>query len=65
MKAARKRAGFTQQKLSDITGVGRLSISLYERDQTVPKIMNLLSIADALHVSLDELVGRVPPKEVE
>ena len=65
MKAARKKAGYTQQKLSDITGVYRLSISLYERDQTVPKIMNLLSIADALHVSLDELVGRVPPKEVE
>lgn len=58
MKAARKRAGYTQQKLSDITGVCRLSISLYKLDKTVPKIMNLLSIADVLHISLDELVGR-------
>lgn len=58
MKEARIKKEYSQNQLSIKSGVLLLSISKYERGETFPNILNLISIADALGVTLDELVGR-------
>ena len=58
MKAARKRSGLSQYRLSSLTGITREAISNYERDITNPQIFTVCAIADALNMSIDELVGR-------
>lgn len=54
----RQKQGLTQTDLGVMVGVNCNSISAYERGINIPGVFNLLSIADALNVSLDELVGR-------
>lgn len=44
--------------LSEMTGIAKGMISYYETDKTYAGLMNLISIADALDVSIDELIGR-------
>ena len=45
-------------ELSELTGITKGSIGYYERDKVAPGLFNLITIADALEVSLDELIGR-------
>ena len=46
-----------------MTGISHTTISRYENDYLVPGIFNLITLADALDVSLDEYVGREFPIE--
>ena len=58
MKKARLDKGYSQTKLSIKSGISVINISQWERNKVFPTIINLIPIADALGVTLDELVGR-------
>lgn len=54
----------TQNQLGKATGLDPATISDYELGNNILGIFNLFTIADALDLSLDELVGRkFKPKE--
>ena len=56
IREIRKKRGFTQEKLGEIAEVEPSNISHIERAATKVSLPTLLSIANALEVSLDELV---------
>lgn len=58
MKKARKDKKMTQTRLSELSGIGQVQISLYEHDNVMPTVFSAMCIADVLGVTLDELVGR-------
>lgn len=58
IRKLRKDRKLTQDKLGKLCGIDQHAISAYEHNKNIPTIFNLISLADALHVSLDELVGR-------
>jgi len=51
----RKARGFSQQKLAEVTGVGRITIAKIETEKLTPGAAILFTIADALGVSADQL----------
>lgn len=58
IRKARKAKKVTQDELAEKTGYYRSIISRWEKDAQTPKITAIIDIADALGVSIDELVGR-------
>lgn len=58
IKEAREKQGYSQLQLSLRTGISQALISKWERSKTIPTILSLVSVADALNVTLDSLVGR-------
>lgn len=58
IKRARIERGISQSELSEMIGASQAIISLWECDRFTPCTYNLISIADAFDISLDELVGR-------
>lgn len=56
LKAIRTRKGVSQDELSKRTDIHSVQFSRYERGQSVPSIDVVKKIADALDVSIDELV---------
>ena len=54
----RKRAGITQEELSERIGVTAQSVSKWETGVSMPDIMLLPAIADAFDVDIDTLFGR-------
>ena len=56
IKEARESAGLTQRELGDRIGVVEMTVSRYERGVNQPTIEGLSAIADALGVSLVELL---------
>lgn len=67
LRKLRKTAGLTMKELGKIVGMSESTISLYETGKHEPDIETMAKIADALHVSVDELIGRDEPeaKKVE
>lgn len=59
----RKKAGISQEELADMLNVTRQSISLWETDQTVPSLDNLITLSKIFDVSMDELCGREKQRE--
>jgi transcriptional regulator with XRE-family HTH domain len=53
----RDKKGWNQSELADKSGVSRVMIGKYERGEAAPSIDAAKKIADALDVSLDNLVG--------
>lgn len=53
----RKELSLTQQQLADLLNVSNKSISRWENGTTMPDISLLVPLADALHISLNELLG--------
>jgi transcriptional regulator with XRE-family HTH domain len=53
----RDKKGMSQVDLADKSGVSRVMIGKYEREEATPSIDAAKNIADALGVSLDQLVG--------
>lgn len=64
MRTAREEAGLSQEQLADKSGVSKRSIEQYENNLTSPGLMNLLSLSDALEVSIDDYVGHRIKKRV-
>jgi len=53
----RKQLGFSQEELGQKMLVSRQTISLWEKNQTVPTIDNLIRLKEIFNVSVDELLG--------
>ena len=53
----RKQFGMSQDELGQKLLVSRQTISLWEKDQTVPTIDNLMRLKEVFDVSMDELLG--------
>lgn len=58
MRKARESKGYTRSQLSFKARISWQNIYQWEEGYSFPTIVNLIPIADALNVSLDELVGR-------
>src|ERR1019366_7101929 len=65
LQAARVSAGFTQQTLCQKAGLSYSTLTKIERGAIKsPSIFTIQSVADALGVGLDELMG-LPPKRIQ
>ncbi|MBL0058519.1 MAG: helix-turn-helix transcriptional regulator [Elusimicrobia bacterium] len=63
MKRLRKERGWTQQKLAEKAGMSYVIITKIEQGVSKePTILSMIKLANALGVSLDELVGRPVPR---
>jgi transcriptional regulator with XRE-family HTH domain len=59
IKQARKKVGWSQQKLAEKAGLSLAVITKIEQGVAKrPSIQTMMKLADALEISLDELVGR-------
>lgn len=63
LKNARQMRGLSQGGLADLTGLQSSAISHFENGRRVPSVGNLVKLADALCVTLDELIERDAAKE--
>ncbi len=55
LKRKRVEKGYTQEQFSELLGVSRQAVSLWESDSGYPEVEKLLEIAKILDVSLDWL----------
>lgn len=55
IKKFRKEKKWTQQQLSEISGIPKISIGRYERNETKPPVKVLTKLATALQVPIDVL----------
>jgi transcriptional regulator with XRE-family HTH domain len=62
ISAARRDAGLTQQQLADKLGTTQRVVTYWEREAVGLKAEQLTSLADALGISLDKLMGKPQPK---
>lgn len=61
LKKLRQEKGLTQKDLAKLVGCETVLISRYERGEGLPKFDTLVTLAEVLHVSTDELaLGRTP-----
>ena len=60
----RKLRGYSQEKLAEMAEINEKLISFYETDSRTPPIFNLIEIASALDVTLDELCGLHQPEPI-
>lgn len=65
MQKARIEKGYSRSQLSFKAQIDVHNIYQWEKGKTFPTIINLIPIADALNISLDELVGRTVRYEKE
>lgn len=63
LKEARLSFSITRRELGDHAYVSQFSIANYEVGRRMPDIETLWLIADYFGMSLDDLIGRVPPAE--
>lgn len=62
MRKARLDKHLSQNQLAIKAKTSVVNICQWERGKVFPTIINLIPIADALNISLDELVGRTVAK---
>lgn len=53
IRAARETRGLTRPQLADLVGVGRGAVSDWENSETLPSLLNLGPLCDALQVDPD------------
>lgn len=58
IRRLRKAHGLTQLQLAKKINLTRQALSNYERGKRLPDIYELMVIADTLHVTVDEIMGR-------
>lgn len=58
MRICRQKRGYSKMELATKTGIHVSNIKSYENDTAYPRITTVIDIADALNVSIDELIGR-------
>ena len=56
----RRRAGISQKKLAALTGIKPSTLSYYERGKREPNVLVLISLAKALGITGDALLGVKP-----
>ncbi len=67
LRALRKMHMLTQEDLAEKANISRAMVTRYETSQVIPTVEVLVSLADALNVTTDYLLGRdlVAEKEQE
>ena len=60
LKTLRRRSGLSQEQLAERIDVSRQVVTKWENSEGIPKISNLIALADCFDVSVDELLGRDP-----
>lgn len=65
IRQARMFSGMNQKQLSLKIGVSQKKISLWETGSVIPSIEDLVDLADAMEISLDELVGRNEKRDLD
>lgn len=63
IRSYREKQGLTQGDLATRAHISRISLGNYERGERVPPVDIFLRIAQALHVSTDELLGYDPEQD--
>lgn len=58
IRKAREARGYSMQKLAERSGINIITIYNWEHERASPTAYSLICVADALEISLDELVGR-------
>ena len=58
MIKAREKSGLSRKELSEASGLHIGLIYMYESGRSTPGLYNLIAMADALGVSIDEYIGR-------
>ena len=58
LKKMRLKYGLTQEKMAEKLNIKRATYANYENSNTEPTLELLIKIADFLHISIDELIGR-------
>jgi len=56
--ALRRAKGLSQEELAEQVGVSRQAVSKWENGEAVPDLQKLLTLSEALEVSLDHLCGK-------
>lgn len=59
LREVRKARSLTQEELAEKADISRVMVSRYETDMVIPTVEVLISLADALEVSIDYLLGRI------
>jgi len=59
----RKEKELSHEKLAELAGVNRSTISLLESKKRIPTILTCLKIADALNVNLHDLLKQTCDKK--
>ncbi len=60
LRRLRKQAKLTQATLAEQSGLPRATLAAMEQDGANPGVQSVLAVAEALHVSLDELLVQPP-----
>ena len=63
LRTVRTQRHLTQRDLEKMTGLNNTAISLLETGKREPTLKTSIRLADALHLSLDWLTGRAPPRD--
>ena len=64
IRELRLARGYNQEQLAELASLNRVTIAKYESGKVEPGAQALLRIADALEVTVDELLGRdIPQKQ--
>lgn len=61
IREVRKSRGMSQDELAELANLNRVTVTKYEAGRVEPGAQALVRIADALDVSVDELLGRTEP----
>lgn len=65
IRAAREARGLFLRDLEELSGVPYQTISRIENDHAVPRLDTVELLADALGMSIDDLIGRTAPDQEE
>ena len=62
----RKLRGYSQEKLAEMADINDKLVGFYETGKRIPPVINLVAIAEALEVTMDELCGiNLPEPDTE
>lgn len=62
IKELRKAHGLNQSRLSQMVGVGRSTIAMWESGKSCPDIESLIMLSNIFSVSVDYLLGKDEPQ---
>jgi len=60
IKLLRKQKGLTQVQLAEMVGCSQTMITTCENNRKKPSVSTLAQLADALGVSIDQVIGKTP-----
>lgn len=58
----RKKRGYSQEKLAEMADINDKLIGFYETGKRIPPVINLVAIAEALEVTMDQLCAISTPE---